>query len=74
MRTTEPPKASLYPNSLITKNDKEEKNLTDTKCEVIHKCVTGLGGNKKFKNRWDWNLCKSQIYCVVGILVGISGL
>ena len=73
MRTTEPPEAFLYPNSLTMKNDEEEKNQTETKCEVIHECVMSLGGNKKFKNKQDWNLCKSQRYCKVGILVGSSG-
>ena len=33
----------------------------------------GFGEDKKFKNKWDWNLYKSRRYCVVGISVGSSG-
>ena len=72
MRTTERPEVCLHPNSLTTKNDEEEKDQTDTKCEVIHECVMDLGGDEKFKNRQDWNNPKSRSYYVVGILAGSS--
>ena len=73
MQTTDCLEAFLHPNSLIMKTVEEEKNQIDTKCELIHKCVTGLGGDKKFKNIRDWNNSKSRRYCVVGISVGSSG-
>ena len=72
MRTTKRLEACLHPNSLTSKNDKEGKNQNDTKCKVIHECVTGLGGDKKFKNRRDWNNFKFQRYYVVDILAGSS--